>query len=100
MVFFAQRGREVKTTTSTPKKEVSSLLDREQVLKTINMDQVLQTIKVFQVEIKRGTVLSKVKFVVGIITLLLSVFIGRTTHINLQMNYHKQRLDITLIPKH
>ncbi|KAH0665562.1 hypothetical protein KY285_026768 [Solanum tuberosum] len=36
----------------------------------------------------------------GIIILFLSVFTGGTTPINLQMNYHKQRLDITFIPKH
>ncbi|KAH0656283.1 hypothetical protein KY285_031165 [Solanum tuberosum] len=74
-----KKAGEEETTTSTPEKQVSSLLDKPT---------------------GHGTGSQNSQYGPGIIILLLSVFTGGTTRINLQMNYHKQRLDITFILKH
>jgi len=82
--------KEEETITSIPEEEASSLLDKEHVLITKETDQVLRT--VLQVEVMRGTILMRVKFVVGITILLLSVFTGGITLTKPQMSYHKHWL--------
>ena len=63
------------------------MLDREQVPITAETDMVLRTF--LQVEVMRGKILMHVKFVVGIIIPLLSVFTGGIILTNPHMSYHK-----------
>ena len=69
--------KEEEIITSIQEKEASSLKDKKHVLITTNMDQMLKTI--LQVKVMKGTIMMRVKFVVGITILLLRIFTGETT---------------------
>ena len=84
ITFSAQRGRgrgnysqRRGNNNFNQEKEASRLLDKEHVLVTPETDQVLKT--VLQVKVMKETIMMCVKFVVGIIIILLSVFTGETT---------------------
>ena len=83
-------NREEEIITSIQEKEASSLQDKKHVLITTKMDQVLRT--VHQVKVMKGTVVTRVKFVVGITIHLLSIFRGESTLTKPKMSYHKHCL--------
>ena len=78
------------TIISILEKEALSLKDKKHVLITTEIDQVLRT--VLQVKVMKGTTMKRVKFVVGITILLLSIFTGETTLTKPKMSYHKHCL--------
>ena len=82
--------KEEEIITSIQEKEASSLKDKKHVLITTEIDQVLRT--VLQVKVMKGTTMKRVKFVVGITILLLSIFKGETTLTKPKMSYHKHCL--------
>ena len=82
--------KEEEIITSIQEKEASSLQDKKHVLITTKMDQVLRT--VHQVKVMKGTVVTRVKFVVGITIHLLSIFRVETTLTKPKMSYHKHCL--------
>ena len=75
---------------SIQEKEASSMQDKKHVLITRKMEQVLRT--VHQVKVMKGTIMTRVKVVVGITILLLSIFTGETTLTKPMMSYHKHCL--------
>ena len=82
--------KEEEIITSIQEKEALSLKDKKHVLIKTEMDQVL--IIVLQVKVMKGTIMMRVKFVVGITIHLLIIFTCQTTFTKSKMSYHNHWL--------